>query len=124
MDDTEILVVGRARGAGAVESRLAVVARVPPWITVFRVSAEDVAGVAGVAEHLRELSGDGCLALARSPHGEITSMGDETVVRQIDEHALLFIEAWKSGPRKSPRQGEGRNWGDPEFRPPDQPNGV
>jgi hypothetical protein len=121
MDDTEILVVGQARGAGAVENRLPVVARVPPWITVFRVSAEDVASV---AEHLRELSGDGCLALARSPRGEITSTGDETVVRHVDEHALLFIEAWKSGPRKSPRQGEGRNWGDPEFRPPDQPNGV
>ncbi|MGQ4390655.1 hypothetical protein [Streptomyces sp. SAS_270] len=79
-----------------------------------------------LAEHLRELSGGGRLALARSPHGEITSMGDEAVVRQVDERALLFIEAWKSGPTgKSPRRGEGRNWGDPEFRAPDQnPNGV
>jgi len=120
MDDTEILVVGEARGGGTVEGRWPVVARVPPWITVFRVSADDP------AEHLRELSGDGRLALARSPHGEITSMGDEAVVRLVDDRALLFIEAWKSGPsRKSSRLGEGRNWGDPDFRPPDlNPNGV
>ena len=124
MDGTEILVVGESRGGGALEGRWPVVARVPPWITVFRVNADEPAE--HLAEHLRELSGDGRLALARSPHGEITSMGDEAVVRQVDEHALLFIEAWKSGPsRKSSRLGEGRNWGDPDFRPPDlNPNGV
>lgn len=114
MESTEILVVGDDGGTG--EVRWPVVARVPPWITVFRANAES----------LRELSGGGRLAIARSPRGEITSMGDDAIVHRLDEGALLFIEAWKSGlTRKSPRRGDGRNWGDPEFRPPDQkPNGV
>ena len=113
MDSAEILVVGDDSGAGQV--RWPVVARVPPWITVFR---------AGV-ENLAELAAGGRLALARSPRGEITSMGDESLVDQLDEGALLFLEAWKSGPTKtSPRPGDGRTWGDPEFRPPDRkPNG-
>ncbi|MFI8536125.1 hypothetical protein ACIGMX_38475 [Streptomyces aquilus] len=124
MESAEILVVsigsdpceGDAKSEVKDEARWPVVARLPPSITVFRADAT----------HLPELSAHGRLALARSPQGEITSSGDDTLLHQLDETARLFVEAWKAGPRnKSSRPGDGRNWGDPEFQPPDHnPNGV
>ncbi|MDN3020620.1 hypothetical protein [Streptomyces sp. S.PB5] len=125
METTEILVVsigsepGEGEGTSEVEGegRWPVVARLAPSITIYRADAK----------HLPELSTHGRLAIARSPQGEITSSGDYTLLRQLDATAGLFVEAWKAaGPRKqSSRPGDGRNWGDPEFQPPDQnPNGV
>ncbi|MFD8005280.1 hypothetical protein [Streptomyces mirabilis] len=116
METTEILVVSLGSDPAEGEVRWPIVTRVPPSIAVFRADTH----------HLPELSAHGRLALARSPQGEITSSGDDTLVRQLDESARLFVEAWRAGPSKQPpRPGDGRNWGDPEFQPPDQnPNGV
>ena len=59
---------------------------------------------------------------AGSPTVARRSLGDESVLDELDEGAQLFVRAWRERPLSKPdRRGEGLSWDAPGFEPPDRP---
>jgi hypothetical protein len=92
--------------------QLTVVGTVPPRVTVVRTKTHA----------LDELVGNARLAIVRHEDGTTESLGDSTVVDELDSGARLFVEAWQAHkPATTDRPGDGLSWDSPGFTPPDRP---
>jgi hypothetical protein len=107
----EVLVIGYAPGDDA--PRRVVVAKAGPDVVVLRGGQADLAEI---GRHAR-------LALARTPDGGTTSLGDDAAIEELDEASQLFVSAWKQRRLAKPdRIGDGQSWDAPGFEPPDRPS--
>jgi hypothetical protein len=110
MGTGEVLVVGHD---SATLDRWPVLARLPPHIAVLRA---DPGELAEIARHAR-------LAMARSPEGGITALGDDSVLANLDHSGRLFVDAWRGRAADKPgRIGEGLPWDATGFQPPEPPD--
>lgn len=93
----------------------------PRRVVVARAGA-DVVVLRGGEADLDDVGRHARLALARTPHGGIRSVGDDAAIEGLDEAAQLFVAAWRQRPLAKPdRIGEGEAWDASGFEPPDLP---
>jgi hypothetical protein len=91
------------------------------WRVVARAHAR-VAVLRATEAELDEIGRRARYALARTADGGTRAVGDEGVLRELDEGARLFVQAWRQRPVVKPdRRGEGQAWDAPGFEPPGRP---
>ncbi len=101
----EALLVGGGDAAG--QGR--VVARMDPNIVVLQADARVLPEIARRAR----------FAIIRSPDGSMQTFGDESVLKELDPGAQLFVSGWRTqSPNKKNRPGEGLPWDTPGYEPP------
>jgi hypothetical protein len=106
--DEVLLVDYDARELG----RWPITARVPPHVAVLRADRDDVTEI---ASHAR-------LAMVRRPGGGVSTLGDDTVLDELDDAGRVYIRAWRDRLVGKPgRTGDGLPWDATGFQPPDHP---